>query len=91
MTFQVLPRGIGLPAQVDQSPAVHVEGLSVRRGGRVVLRDVQTSLLSGRVTGLFGPSGSGKSTLMRSIAGVQAGVRGEITVLGSQPGRPAVR
>ena len=72
-------------------PAVEFERLSVDRGGRVVLRDLQGSFAAGRVTGLFGPSGSGKSTLIRAIAGVQSGVRGKLTVLGEEPGSVAVR
>jgi ABC-2 type transport system ATP-binding protein len=71
--------------------AVAIDGLSVERGGRLVLKDVEVSIGSGRVTGLFGPSGSGKSTLIRSIAGVQAGVRGTIRVMGAAPGSAQVR
>jgi ABC-2 type transport system ATP-binding protein len=71
--------------------AVLVEAVSVERGGRVVLRDVHAAIPAGRVTGLFGPSGSGKSTLIRAIAGVQARVRGTISVLGAEPGSAGVR
>jgi ABC-2 type transport system ATP-binding protein len=71
--------------------AVQIEGLSVERGGRIVLSEVDVTVGAGRVTGLFGPSGSGKSTLIRSIAGVQSGVRGRIRVLGGMPGSPEVR
>ena len=80
------------PAGEPSSPTgIQIHGLTVERGGRVVLSDVEASVRAGRVTGLFGPSGSGKSTLMRSIAGVQSGVRGTITVLGAPPGSAAVR
>jgi ABC-2 type transport system ATP-binding protein len=71
--------------------AVVIDGLSVERGGRIVLGDVAVSIDAGRVTGLFGPSGSGKSTLIRAIAGVQAGVRGTICVLGAVPGSAEAR
>lgn len=73
------------------SQAVEFGGLTVTRGGRVVLRGLDGSVAAGSVTGLFGPSGSGKSTLIRAIAGVQARVRGALTVLGQEPGSPAVR
>jgi ABC-2 type transport system ATP-binding protein len=73
------------------APAVEIHGLSVERGGRIVLRDIDISLSAGRVTGLFGPSGSGKSTLIRAIAGVQSSVRGSLSVLGEPPGTPTVR
>jgi ABC-2 type transport system ATP-binding protein len=75
-------------ARVD---AVRFEGVTVERGGRAVLHDVDASFAAGRVTGLFGPSGSGKSTLIRAIAGVQSGVRGTVIVLGERPGSMAVR
>ncbi|HTX09161.1 MAG TPA: ABC transporter ATP-binding protein [Solirubrobacteraceae bacterium] len=76
---------------VGQVTAVQIDGLTVERGGRVVLSDIEASFSAGQVTGLFGPSGSGKSTLIRSIAGVQAGVHGTIKVLGEEPGSADVR
>lgn len=45
----------------------------------------------GQITGLLGPSGCGKTTLMRSIVGVQAGVSGELQVLGQPAGSQALR
>jgi ABC-2 type transport system ATP-binding protein len=71
--------------------AIEIGDLTVHRGGRPVLHNVTASIAAGRVTGLFGPSGSGKSTLIRSIAGVQAGVTGTLTVLGRPAGRAEVR
>jgi len=55
------------------------------------LRGVSCEIAAGQLTGLFGPSGSGKSTLIRAIAGVQANVEGELSVLGRAPASPAVR
>jgi ABC-2 type transport system ATP-binding protein len=69
--------------------ALAVNGLRVRRGGRVVLDDVALELSPGRIAGLVGPSGSGKTTLMRAIAGVQRVEAGEVTVLGAPAGSPA--
>ena len=71
--------------------AVEFERLTVERGGRSVLHELDGSFAAGRVIGLFGPSGSGKSTLIRAIAGVQARVRGRLTVLGSAAGSAEVR
>jgi len=71
--------------------AVEFDGLTVERGGQAVLHGVGGSFGAGRVTGLFGPSGSGKSTLIRAIAGVQARVRGNLTVLGAPAGSAEVR
>jgi ABC-2 type transport system ATP-binding protein len=71
--------------------AIDVRGLRVVRGGAIVLHDVDASIESGRVTGLLGPSGSGKSTLMRAVVGVQIVAGGELDVLGSPAGSPALR
>ncbi len=63
----------------------------MRRGGKLVLRDVTLSVPTGQVTGLLGPSGSGKSTLMRAIVGVQIVERGVVQVLGLNAGSPELR
>ena len=72
-------------------PAVLIEGLEVRRGGRLVLPGISLSVRRGAVTGLLGPSGSGKTTLMRAIVGVQVVHGGEATVLGLPAGVPELR
>ena len=46
---------------------------------------------AGQVVGLLGPSGCGKTTLMRCIVGVQAHVRGRVTVLGQPAGAVELR
>lgn len=66
-------------------------GLSVRRGGRPVVRDVSFRLSAGSVTGLLGPSGCGKTTLMRALVGVQRDVSGAVEVLSLPAGTPALR
>ena len=71
--------------------AVDVSGLCVARGGREVLRDIGFRIETGTVTGLIGPSGGGKTTLMRALVGVQAGVTGQVTVLGEPAGSPGLR
>lgn len=71
--------------------AVSAREVSVRRGRVQALAGVSLTVPEGRVTGLFGPSGGGKSTLMRALAGVQAGVRGELWVLGRRPGTASLR
>jgi len=73
------------------TPAIEVDGLRVRRGGREVLHGLGFGVAPGRVTGLLGPSGCGKSTLMRAIVGVQVVESGRIAVLGSPAGSPPLR
>ena len=71
--------------------AVHVRGLSVRRGRNAVFDGLDLDVAPGSITGVLGPSGCGKTTLLRSIVGAQAGVRGEVRVLGMPAGSPALR
>ncbi|MCW2585337.1 MAG: multidrug transporter ATP-binding protein [Frankiales bacterium] len=71
--------------------SVEVRDLVVERGGQQVLHGLGFTLHPGEITGLLGPSGCGKTTLMRALVGVQAGVRGKVTVLGLPAGSPALR
>jgi ABC-2 type transport system ATP-binding protein len=71
--------------------AIRIQGLTVRRGGRLVLPGIDVDVPRAQVTGLVGPSGSGKSTLMRAIVGVQIVESGTVDVLGLPPGSAAVR
>ncbi len=50
--------------------ALRLEGLSVPRGGRIVVSDVSIDIPPGEVTALLGPNGAGKSTLVLAVAGV---------------------
>ncbi|MFJ8314260.1 MULTISPECIES: ABC transporter ATP-binding protein [unclassified Streptomyces] len=72
-------------------PAVEAKALTVVRGPRTVLKNLDFTVLRGRITGLLGPSGCGKSTLMRAIVGTQAKVTGTLTVLGTPAGAPSLR
>ena len=72
-------------------PAISVDGLRVRRGGRPVLRDLSFEVAPGTVTGLLGPSGCGKSTLMRAIVGVQTVEAGRVEALGEPAGSRSLR
>lgn len=76
---------------VNNSPAVRIDGLRVRRGKRTVVDGFELELPRGGVTGLLGPSGSGKTTLMRAIVGVQTVAGGTVTVLGEPAGSAALR
>lgn len=71
--------------------AVEVHSLRVTRGRKDVLHGLDFTIPTGQVTGLLGPSGCGKSTLMRVLVGVQAGVEGQVTVLGESAGARALR
>lgn len=71
--------------------AIAIRDLVVDRGGRRVLRGIDTAVPRGAVTGLLGPSGSGKTTLLRALVGVQVVTSGTVTVLGRPAGTPELR
>ena len=47
-----------------------------------MIADLSLALAAGQTHCLLGPSGSGKSTILRSLTGLAAPIRGEVTVLG---------
>ena len=49
---------------------VEIQGLTVSRGGRPVVREVSLSIEPGKITALLGPNGAGKSSLILAVAGV---------------------
>jgi ABC-2 type transport system ATP-binding protein len=76
---------------MDAAVSIRVQGLRVRRGGKLVLPGISLEVRAGTVTGLLGPSGSGKTTLIRSIVGVQIVESGEVLVLDEPAGSPELR
>jgi zinc/manganese transport system ATP-binding protein len=50
---------------------LRLENISVRLGGREILKDVSFGIRPGEFTGLIGPNGAGKTTLLRVILGLQ--------------------
>jgi branched-chain amino acid transport system ATP-binding protein len=62
-------------ARVD---ALRLSGLTVVRGGRAVVRDVEFEIPAGEVTALLGPNGAGKSSLVLAVGGVLRLVSGSV-------------
>jgi iron complex transport system ATP-binding protein len=54
------------------TPAVELEGVNVRFGGRSVLREASLRFAPGHLVALLGPNGAGKTTLLRAAAGLIA-------------------
>ena len=67
-----------MSATAPTAVAMHVDGLSVPRGSRIVVREVSLEIPSGEVTALLGPNGAGKSTLVLAVAGVLRPVAGRV-------------
>ena len=59
---------------------LQVRDLTVTRGGAAVLTGVSFSVAAGEALVLRGPNGIGKTTLLRTLAGLQPALSGEITV-----------
>lgn len=55
-----------------------IDHLSCARGGVPVLQDVSFTLGPGQVLALRGPNGIGKTTLLRTIAGLQPALTGQV-------------
>jgi ABC-type sulfate/molybdate transport systems ATPase subunit len=49
---------------------LELEGVTVSRGRREVVRDVSLTVDAGQVVALLGPNGAGKSTLLEAVGGV---------------------
>jgi branched-chain amino acid transport system ATP-binding protein len=65
-------------AATRTSTALHIDGLTVYRGNRAVVRNVSLEIPPGEVTTLLGPNGAGKSTLVLAVAGVLRPAAGKV-------------
>src|SRR5829696_494099 len=60
-----------------------LEGLTVARGGRPVVRNVSLRVDPGEVTALLGPNGAGKSSLVLAVSGVLRPESGSVKLNGT--------
>ncbi|MFK7931640.1 MAG: ATP-binding cassette domain-containing protein, partial [Myxococcota bacterium] len=61
---------------------LHLQGVTVQRGRRSVLQNLNLAVEPGQSIGIIGGNGSGKSTLLRAIVGLCRCTSGSITVAG---------
>lgn len=64
------------------TPILHADAVSLRRGDRLVLDRVSCTAHPGRVLAVLGPNGAGKSSLLRLLAGEFAPAAGEVSFAG---------
>ena len=69
-------------ALADATPAIEVQGLTKRFGGRAVVDNVSLRVARGRICGFLGPNGSGKTTTIRLLCGLLVPDEGQGTCLG---------
>jgi zinc/manganese transport system ATP-binding protein len=72
--------------------AIELDGVTVARGGRIVLSGVDIVVEDNEFVGVFGPNGAGKTTLLQAVLGLLPPSAGAIRVLGASPerGNPAI-
>ena len=59
---------------------LHVVGLGCARGGAAVLNNVSFDLAAGQALVMRGPNGIGKTTLLRTLAGLQPPITGDVVM-----------
>jgi len=64
------------------APAIAVQGLTKRYGGRAVVDAIDLQVEAGRICGFLGPNGSGKTTTIRMLCGLLTPDAGSGTCLG---------
>lgn len=65
------------------APILRAEGVDVRLGGQLILREVSFALEAHTTMAVVGASGCGKTTLLRTIAGLLVAERGRV-MLGAE-------
>jgi len=61
---------IGPGTARQPASSLELNGLTVERGGRPVVKDVTITVPAGQVTALLGPNGAGKSSMVLAVGGV---------------------
>lgn len=61
-----------------RAPVIAARDLSIRLGGRLVLRDVNVEIMAGEIVTIVGPNGSGKSSFLRALIGALLPAKGRI-------------
>ncbi|HEY1237404.1 MAG TPA: ABC transporter ATP-binding protein [Solirubrobacterales bacterium] len=72
----------GKPAASGKGDVLALEGLTVARGGRSVVREVSLRVAAGEVTALLGANGAGKSSLVLAVGGVLRPEAGRVRLNG---------
>jgi phosphonate transport system ATP-binding protein len=66
-------------SSTHDAPHLQIEHLTLERGGRVLVRNLNLAVPRGQFVAVVGPSGAGKSTLLETLAGIRPHQPGAIT------------
>lgn len=66
------------PQPFDPEALLSARGVSLSRGRRVILQDIDIDIHAGEIVTLIGPNGAGKTTLVRVLMGLLAPERGDV-------------
>jgi len=61
-----------------------IQNLSVKKGGLVILENINFDVESGSYVSIVGPNGSGKTTLLKTIIGLNKDFTGKILLFGEE-------
>ena len=59
-----------------------LENLTIRYGGKPVIRDFSLEVQEGEMVSVLGPSGTGKTTLLKAVAGLLTPAKGDVRING---------
>lgn len=81
-----------VPLPIDATALISARGLTMRRGGRTILQDIDIDLTQGEIVTLIGPNGAGKTSLVRMLLGLDRPDAGRVVrrgdlVIGYAPQR----
>ena len=66
-------------------PAVLVDGIRKKYGGRTVVDDISFTVAEGEFFGILGPNGAGKTTTLEIVEGLREPDAGTVELLGERP------
>ncbi len=69
----------------NSNKALSVQGLTVRYGSMVALRDVDLTIMEGEYLGIIGPNGGGKTTFLKALLGLVPFDSGSIRIFNKKP------
>ena len=80
------PTGAHDPGSPGPGPVVSLRGVTVSRGGRTLIRDLDLEIVPGEFVAVLGPNGAGKTTLLKVLLGEHRPDAGTVLVDGRAPG-----